>query len=181
MPKKPCPIDTRRRRLGAALLAGLGLTAATAVHAVKPPPPPVQEGYTKVRMDLRLEVDGKPVGSPAGLLTMLGVQAQIGFGAKVDGQPGPDAWLISLTPTARGENGIMVAIRAERGAGRELVAEPAILVTDGGSGRVEIATPDGQHRIALDIQGRFVRTAHDSLAAEAEFRRALAAEAARKP
>lgn len=64
-------------------------------------------------------------------------------------------------------------------AEREVVAAPSILVTDGGSGRVEIATKDGRHSIALDIQGRFVRTLHDSMGAEAEFRRTLAAEAAK--
>lgn len=178
--------QTARRRalsfgLSLVLVAGSGLAtyaaqAETAPEAAASAVPPVQPGYTKVWLDMKLALDGKPVASPQ-MLTMLATTASIRMDMAAKGEAA-DPWMIAVTPTAHAEGQILLDASIARGTPLELQAQPRLIVGEGQPARIEFSSKDRRHVLRVDVIARYFRTElHDSIAAEAEFRRMLKARA----
>lgn len=162
---------TLTRRSGLALCVAL-LGTAGASYALLPEQsaqPPVVEGFLQLRYELRLSVDGQVVAQPR-MVTFPSAPASLTFT-----EPSNERlWTLSLRGSFQDEGHIRVetlvglnddakAIKAwveskQRGRPPQTrqLAEPALLIADGGQGRIETTTPDG-HRLALDVTVRSFR------------------------
>lgn len=159
---------SRRRRL--ALAAAL-FSLAGAAYALQAAPgePPVVEGFTQLRIDMQLSVDGKLVAKPK----------LISFPAKPTVIVTSDAedkeqWIVSLSASFAGEDKLMIdsEIRVNRDKAsiqgwREhrkqapetlgsVVASPRLLIKDGDSGRIKATLPDG-HEMELSVKATSFR------------------------
>lgn len=166
------PHPPKRRHLlmlGIAMLATAG--ASYALQAAKAEPA-VAEGFLQLRFDIRLSIDGKEIAHPR-LHTFPAKSASILFN-----EPNaPRLWSLALNGRFTDSQHVMVetelgmnddepAILAWRWAKgqstpppvRQLAA-PRLLIQDGSSGRVETTTPDGQHRLTMEIQVSSFRSA----------------------
>lgn len=162
---------TPRRRhmlmLGFALFGTVGASYALQTKAVEPP---VVEGVLQLRYELRVSVDGKEVSHPR-LVSFPASPVSIVFNEP----DAPRLWKLALSSVFTDEKHLMIetelslsddesAILAWRMAKGKSpmpqvhhVASPRLLVADGSMGRLETTTPDGRHRLALEIQLRSFR------------------------
>ncbi|MFG6465731.1 M56 family metallopeptidase [Roseateles sp. BYS87W] len=161
---------TRRHHL--ALLAATLLGAMGTSYALQAAPeaPPVVEGFVQLRFDIRLSLDGQEISHPR-LNTFPAAPATVVFN-----EPnGPRLWKLTFTGRFEGDKHLMVdtelalsedeaAVLAWRNSQGKAppppvrqVAAPRLLMQDGGSGRVETTTPDGQHRLTLEIRANSFR------------------------
>lgn len=153
----------------AASLLTLALTcAAGAVYgmqAANDKTPPVADGFLQLRFELQMSLDDKVIAEPR-LVTFPSKDAIVMFSdasqerlwrLKLNGSFVDDKHL--MIETVVGLNSDAQAIKTWSTAPAKTptpaitaVANPRLLVEDGGQARVEATTPDGQHRLTIKLQ-----------------------------
>jgi beta-lactamase regulating signal transducer with metallopeptidase domain len=172
---------TRRPWVGAALV----LLASSLAYAAQPSglgaeAPPPTPGYSKLRMDLQVSVNGHAL-EPALLLDTFGssTRQQFDFGAgeglelHAQGRPHRDPAI------AQGEEVLMLSFVLIDSRTRERLGQPRLATKEGVPARIEFGQ-QGQRVIRIDVLPRVVSTRlHDGQGARHELLRDI--EAGRAP
>ncbi|MGM9484089.1 M56 family metallopeptidase [Roseateles sp. NT4] len=158
------------RRRGLALATALLCLAGTA-YALQAAPgePPVVEGFTQLRFELQLTVDGK-LAAKSKLVSFPAKPAVILTSDAED----KEQWIISLSASFAGEDRLMIDSEIRRNQDKasiqgwreqrkpapetlgSVVASPRLLIKDGDLGRIRATTPDG-HEIELSVKATSFR------------------------
>lgn len=162
---------SRRRGLALATVL-LGMTGASyALLAAEAARPPVVEGFLQLRYEVSLSLDGEVLVQPR-LVTFPASPAAITFTDPSNQR----LWMLTLNSQFHDDRHLRVAtsialnddaaaVQAWMTNGRRghppitrQLAEPTLLIADGGQGRIETTTPDG-HRLTLDVSVTSFRNA----------------------
>jgi beta-lactamase regulating signal transducer with metallopeptidase domain len=166
------PLPARR-----ALVALAALTASALVYAAQqapaPAPPPMQEGYSKLRLDLQVGVNGQMQEPTLMLHTFNDSQwlpvAGTNLMVLVSGRPHRDPQI------ANGEEVLMLSFEIRSATSKEALAKPRIATKDGVPARIEHGE-EGKQVLRIDVLPRIVRARlHDGAGALAELKRDIEA------
>lgn len=156
-------------RRAAALMTVALTCAAGAVYGMQAAsattPPPVVDGFLQLRFELQMSLDDAVIAEPR-LVTFPSKDAIVTFSdasrerlwqLKLNGSFVDDKHL--MVETAIGLNTDPQAIKVwSTGPAKSAtptltpVANPKLLIEDGGQARVDATTPDGQHRLTIKLR-----------------------------
>lgn len=144
---KSAPASLPRRVAAArALTLTAGLLAATIAVALESPANRTSSGTPDqaVAVQMEVQVDGRTVATP-------NVQGRFNLPIAValDDAGGIGALEVSMQLSPRADDHVMIAATLRAGADQQVLAKPRLLTQDKTPARVETATADGAHTVAV--------------------------------
>ena len=140
-----------RRHAGRVFAAGISVLAlglGGALHAAAPVEAAPVSTANKVTINLKLELNSKPVATPK-LVGPLGQPMAVRW--RADGASAAEQWELELNTTTRADGMLMISSTLKHGEPLRVLSSPRLLVADGKPARVVWRSEDGLTTFGIGI------------------------------